>query len=164
MKKTIPTALVLNTTFIYASDIDKLIEYGILISIPFIIIAILYIISQNKFIDSLKINNSKLETNKVWTWTQLIPIWSIVAQIIALIKMTDQYKNFLIEKNITSSEITEYKPLWGWLFIGFIIISAIIPFASILALVFSIMYWVNISNTRKSIQLYLNTLKKESYE
>jgi len=65
MKKTIPTALVLNTTFIYASDIDKLIEYGILISIPFIIIAILYIISQNKLIDSLKINNSKLQKGKL---------------------------------------------------------------------------------------------------
>ena len=147
--------LLLSTTQIYASDIDnQLIGYGLLILIIFGSISILYIISQNKLIDILKIDDAKFKTHKLWTWTQLIPIWSFVAQIVTIVKMSDQYKVFIKEKNIKSTDISEYKPLWGWLFIGFSIFSMIIPFFIIISFLFWIIYWVNINNTRKSIQRY----------
>ena len=154
--------LLLSAIPIYASDIDStIIGYVLLILIPFIIIFILYIISQNKLIDILKTDDVKLKTHKLWTWTQLIPLWSFVAQIVAIVKMTDQYKGFIREKDIKPDEISEYKPLWGWLFIGFSILSMVIPFLAIIAFIFGIIYWINISSTTKSIQHYMNGVDNE---
>ena len=154
------TTLLLSTTQIYASDMDaQLIGYALLILIPCITIFILYIISQNKLIDILKIDNLKFKTHKLWTWTQVVPIWSFIAQIVAIVKMTDQYKVYIRENNIKPDAISEYKPLWGWLFVGFSIFSMIIPFLAIIAFIFWIIYWINISSTTKSIQHYLHNLK-----
>jgi hypothetical protein len=160
--KSVLIALLLSTTYLSASDIDgNIMGYTILILIPFILISILYIISQNKLIDALQTNNIQLRTNKIWTWTQLIPIWSLVAQIVAIVKMTEQYKVFLKEKNIRPNEVKEYKPLWGWLFMGFMIASMLIPFLGIMTLIFWIIYWINIYGARKSIQhLYPSSMEK----
>lgn len=157
------TLLLFSSTQMYASNIDnELIAYFgsyLLIFILYMIILILYIISQNKLIDTLKTDDAQFQTHKFWTWTQLIPIWSLIAQVVAIVKMTAQYEVFIKEKNISPNEISEYKPLWGWLSIGAIVLSMFIflPFLSIVIIGLWIVYWVNISSTSKSIQDYLDT-------
>ncbi len=165
------TILLLSTTQMYASNIDnELITrmyaysygYAFLILILFIIIYILYIISQNKLIDTLKTDDDKFKTHTFWTWTQLIPLWSFVAQVVALVQMTDQYEVFIKENNIKPSEISEYKPIWGWFSIGASVLSSLLPSLFIIAIGLWIVYWVNISSTTKSIQHYLDTSSIEN--
>jgi len=146
------------TTSIFASEIttdEAIILLGFLI-ISFVIILILYINSQNEFIDILKIEDREARTSKFWTWSQLVPIWMIVAQIVTIMKLTKQYQAFIRENSIFYGEIEEYQPVFGWLYIGFALLGFMSKIFAILAIIFFIAYWSNILKTTKSIKRFLN--------
>ncbi len=140
--------------------IAGIIGFGILIWASIAVVMLFFILTQNKLIDILKLKNIENTMSKVWTWTQLIPLWVYVAQVLAIIKISEQYESYINENNIKIYKITEYKPLWGWLFLVFGVVSIFMPLLGIVALVFWILYWVNITAVTKSIRYY-NLNKQE---
>jgi heme/copper-type cytochrome/quinol oxidase subunit 2 len=119
--------------------------------IIYIAIVIFFVKAQNRLIDVLTVNNEHIVTSKVWTWTQLIPLWSYVATGISIVKLTNQFDTFTQEKNIQLDAVNQYKPVWGWLFLGFSVAGALIPLVGLVALVFFIIYWININTVVKAV-------------
>lgn len=152
--------LVLASTSLFASDDGAavfaagLIGFMALIWIAVAVVTVFFILAQNKLIDTAELNDPDLHTGKVWTWTQLIPVWSYAAQAVTIVKLTEQYKRFVDENNIEAYQIAEYKPIWGWLLLGFGAASMVMPFLGVFALVFLILYWMNIYSSTESIKKY----------
>ena len=150
--------LILVSTNLFARDdgsaavLTGLIGFVALIWISVAVVMVFFILTQNKLIDAIALNNHEMNTAKVWTWTQLIPIWTYVAQAVTIVKLTEQYKHFLNENKIEVYNVSEYKPLWGWLGLGFGAISMVAPFFGMVAFVFLILYWINIHNATISIK------------
>jgi len=147
----------ITTTTLFASDdINGAFILIAFIIILFIILIILFINSQNNLIDVLAVEDRSARTSKFWTWSQIVPIWSVIAQIVAIIKITNQYHAFVRENSIFYGEIDEYQPIWGWLYIGFGLASLFFKPFAVIAFIFFIMYWINISRTTKSVMRFLN--------
>jgi heme/copper-type cytochrome/quinol oxidase subunit 2 len=125
---------------------------GFLFLIIYIAIVIFFVKAQNRLIDTLEVNNKYIKTGKVWTWTQLIPLWSYVATGVSIAKITNQFDTYVQEKNIQINPSNQYKPVWGWLFLGFSVAGMIIPLVGFVALAFFIIYWININSVVKSIK------------
>ncbi len=125
---------------------------GLLFLLIYIVIVIFFVKAQNRLIDTLEVENEYIKTGKVWTWTQLIPLWSYVATGVSIAKITNQFDTYVQEKNIQVNPSNQYKPVWGWLFLGFSVAGAVIPLVGFAALAFFIIYWVNINSVVKAIK------------
>lgn len=116
-----------------------------------LIITILFLLSQNAFAKSMITSNPMNNTNGVWIWTQLIPLWNLVAIPVTLLKLNTQFQAFIAEKNLSYTDIKMYSNLWGWIWYGGMIASWFLPILWIIALVGLIGFWVHISNVKNSI-------------
>lgn len=113
-----------------------------------IVVWIFFIISQNKLINALAAENQTMPVSKVWTWTQIIPIWGLVALAVSIVKIGAQHDAYTEKHGALSKP---YKPTLGWAYLISIIVSGIIPFIGIITLIIWIVYWVNIAGATKSI-------------
>ncbi len=129
---------------------------AILFFLVYLAIIILFLLSQSSFAQVMSTSNPMNNTSGVWIWTQLIPIWSLVAIPVTLLKLNTQFQAFVAERNLTFNDIKMYSNVWGWVWYGGSIASFIFPLFGIVALVGLIGFWVHINNVKKSI-LMLNT-------
>ncbi|MDH4944416.1 hypothetical protein [Sulfurimonas sp. C5] len=127
----------------------------ILFFLVYLALIILFLLSQSSFAKVMTTSNPMNNTSGVWIWTQLIPIWSLVAIPVTLLKLNTQFQAFVAERNLTFNDIKMYSNVWGWVWYGSSIASFIFPLFGLVALVGLIGFWVHISNVKKSI-LMLN--------
>lgn len=116
--------------------------------VVWLIVSLLFIMSQNKLIDALAHGSSSMPISKVWTWTQLIPVWSIVALIVSIVKLSAAYKEYVAKHGESSKP---YNPTWGWIMIGSWVISLVFAPVGFVMFIFWIIYWVNIAGAHKAI-------------
>lgn len=116
------------------------------------IITIFFLISQSAFAKAMKVDNELKQTSPVWIWTQLIPIWSLVAIPVTLIKLNEQFNLYINENNLsTEYNLKPYNNTWGWVWYIGSIVSFIFPLAALVSFVGVIGFWIHISNVRKSL-------------
>ena len=124
---------------------------GLLILIAAIVITIFFLVAQSSFVDTIRTSNPQVNTSKAWIWTQLIPIWSLVAIPVTLVKINAQFQAFVQENNYTPEDIQYYTNIWGWIWYGANIVSIFFPIVGIVSFVGIIGFWVHMNNVRKSI-------------
>ena len=118
------------------------------------VITIFFLVAQSSFAKTITTSNQMLNTNPVWIWTQLIPIWSLVALPVTLLKLDAQFKAYIQEHNLTEADIKMYTNLWGWIYYGGTIVSIFIPVGGIVALVGLIGFWIHLNSVKKSIIIH----------
>ena len=107
--------------------------------------------------------SSKIEhnTNSVWIWTQIIPLWSIIAIPVTLIKLNNQFKTYIQENNIQNhSTLKVYNNIWGWVWFGGSVISIIFQPFALIAIIGLIVFWIHINSVRKSLIIINNEESK----
>lgn len=123
----------------------------ILFFLVYLAIVIMFLLSQSSFAKAMTTSNPMNNTSGVWIWTQLIPIWSLVAIPVTLLKLNTQFQAYVAENNLTFNDIKMYSNVWGWIWYGSTIASFIFPLFGLVALIGLIGFWVHISNVKKSI-------------
>ena len=118
--------------------------------VVFIIPIVLFFNSQVKLAKKMRTSDFEMNTGSGWIWTQIIPLWSLVATPVTLTKLNKQFHVYTEENNL--SPLVKYDNLWGWIWYGSTIASAIIPFAGLIALVGFIGYWIHIVKVRKELE------------
>lgn len=127
------------------------------------VITIFFLLAQSSFAKTITTSNPMLNTSPVWIWTQLIPIWSLVAVPVTLLKLDAQFKAYIQEHNLTEADIKMYTNLWGWIWYGGTIVSFFIPLGGIVALVGLIGFWIHLNSVKKSIIIHkLNNTQQSS--
>ncbi len=124
---------------------------AMLILVIGIVITIFFLVAESAFVDTIKTSNPLLNTSKVWIWTQLIPLWNIVATPVTLLKIEKQFAAFVQEHHLTESDIKYYNSVWGWLWFGGNVASIFLPVFGIVGLIGLIGFWVHINSVKKSI-------------
>lgn len=113
---------------------------------------VLFLLTQSAFAKKMKTADESKNTSAVWIWTQLIPVWSLVAIPVTLSKLNSQFQTFLREKGLEGNgSIKHYDKTWGWVWFGGTLASFIFPLAGIVALIGVIGFWVHISNVKNSL-------------
>lgn len=115
------------------------------------IIGIFFLISQSAFAKSMQTSNPLNNTNGVWIWTQLIPIWSLIAIPVTLMKLNAQFKAYMNEHNLQINDVKSYNNTWGWVWFGGIIGSIFFPLLAIVALIGLVGFWFHISSVKNSL-------------
>jgi hypothetical protein len=137
-----------------------------LIPVVWIVVKLFFIRSQNKFIDVLAREGETI--SKVWTWTQLIPLVSMIAELIIIDKFDNNFKNFSDSHQLSGKgRLAYFNPIWGWiqLILSFIWIAWDMDLEimwtiwvgvmnTCLLPVFFIIYWTNISKSTANILAY----------
>lgn len=118
-------------------------------------ITVFFLISQSAFAKAMNVSNELKRTSSVWIWTQLIPIWSLIAIPVTLIKLNEQFNLYVSENNL-STELVSYNNTWGWVWYIGSIVSFFIPLAGLISLVGVIGFWIHISKVRKSLLISRN--------
>ena len=123
--------------------------------IIFFATGILFIMSQQKLSNSLTNANDTHKIHSAWFWTQIIPLWNIVALVVSQVKINDQCKIFMQNHN---SEGVGYSITLLYLYLGLSVVG-MIPIigvlASIASLVVFIVFWVKMSKATKQINAIL---------
>ena len=127
---------------------------GLLIIVASIVITVLFLKAQSSFVDVIETSNPQLNTSKVWIWTQIIPIWALVAIPVTLLKINTQFQAFVQENNLGLNDVTYYSNVWGWVWFGANIASIFVPLAGIISFVGIIGFWIHINSVKKSILAY----------
>lgn len=123
----------------------------------YFLITILFLLSQSSFAKAMKTKNEMKNTSGVWIWTQLIPIWSLIAIPITLIKLNEQFRVFSEENELTNStEIKQYNNTWGWIWFGGSLLAIFVPFFGIVALIGIIGFWIHISGVKNNLLSFKN--------
>jgi hypothetical protein len=90
-------------------------------------------------------------TSGVWIWTQLIPLWALIAIPVTLMKLNSQFQAYINENKLQPHEVKPYNNTWGWVWFGGMIGSLVFPLLGIVALVGLIGFWVHISGVKNSL-------------
>lgn len=117
-----------------------------------ILIWIGFMLSLNRLVNVVRTDNlSQTFINKVWVWTQIIPIWGFIALIVFNIK-ADAAVRALETKFQMPFKTISYPATLGWV----VILGALyswIPIIGTLALfVFMILFWVKVVKTSKQVE------------
>ena len=146
---------------LFAGDTKYMYQFIVVLGmlvVAFILLSIMFLLSQSKFAKTIECSGSI----HIWIWTQIIPIWSLIATPIALIKLDAQYKRYTNEQNISNNpQLVQYKNIWGWVWFGGMILSIGVDFFAIVAIVGFIGYWVHISKVTKSLEAISSDEVKE---
>jgi len=122
-----------------------------------IVIKCLYISSQQKLANALTDSNQTPRISGAWLWTQLIPLWSIVALIVTMVKLTtesqiNQTRNNL-DKPIFSATLC-----YTYLVLGVLsIIPVLGAILGLVSFVIWIVFWVKIVSMRGVVESQVNT-------
>lgn len=124
----------------------------VLIGLLYFGITIMFLVTQSSFAKAIKTTQEHQNTNSIWIWTQLIPIWALIAIPITLIKLNNQFQVFRNENKIdTMNSIKQYSNTWGWVWFGGTVLSIVFQLFAIVALVGFIGFWIHISSVKKSV-------------
>ena len=152
-KKLMLTTLI--STPLLASDSEGVFAA---LGIAFVVFAIMFLItiffllSQSAFAKSMQTSDQSKNTSRVWIWTQLIPIWSLVAIPVTLIKLNEQFRVFISENSLGfDNSIKLYNNVWGWVWFFGTLVSLFIPFAGLISIIGVIGFWIHINGVRKSL-------------
>ena len=118
--------------------------------IVFIFPIVLFFNSQVKLAKKMRTSDLEMNTGSGWIWTQIIPIWSLVAVPVTLMKLDQQFRVYIEENNL--SPVVKYNNLWGWIWYGGTVASIIIPLAGLIALVGFVGFWIHIVKVREGLE------------
>lgn len=71
---------------------DAILGIAAVFYVGMIVVTILFLLAQSKFVKSMNTSNEFNNTSAAWIWTQLIPIWNFVAIPVTLLKINKQYQ------------------------------------------------------------------------
>ena len=128
--------------------------FSFLFMIAMFVLEIFFLLAQHNFAKTIATSNPELNTSPVWIWTQLIPLWSLIAIPVTLIKLNNQYQAFLIEKGLSPIELP-FKIYWGWIWYGGMVLSIFIPIFGIVSLVGLIGFWIHLNDLTKKTRAML---------
>lgn len=155
MKKFFIFGGLLSSLPMMASNSENLLFAGFgliaVVLIVTVVLNILFLMAQSAFAKSMKLANKDKETSSVWIWTQLIPLWNLVAIPITLLKINEQYKTYVLEND--SLQVESYSSTWGWVWYISSILSIFFPILGLVSLVGLIGFWIHVSKVRKSIEV-----------
>jgi hypothetical protein len=125
----------------------------------YLIIKVFFIIAQNKLINNIPVNYKSKQTNMVWLWTQLIPVWGYLAFMITLFKIEEQFQQYKIENALQENKnIINFSTTWGLVYLISLGITmfnnglpAIFSFAIFIVPVAFIIFWLHMNKVRNSI-------------
>lgn len=122
------------------------------IFVVMLVVNILFLMTQSAFAKTMQTSDPSKNTSAVWIWTQLIPVWSLVAIPVTLMKLDGQFQAFLQEKGLEGSGMVKpYDKTWGWVWFGGTLASFIFPIAGIIALIGVTGFWVHIAKVKNSL-------------
>lgn len=138
----------------------------LLILAALLIVYFLFLLNQQKTLEAINPLHRMINPNQVWL--QLIPVFGMIWQFFTVSRIANSIRNQLSETNedsilgFTDSSAVKYNGELPTYSIGIaycvLIVCSIIPliggFASIAALICFIVYWVQLSQFRKKIQLH----------
>lgn len=154
MKKIFVFGGLLSCLPMMASNSENLLFAGFgliaVVLIVTVVLNILFLMAQSAFAKSMKLANKDKETSSVWIWTQLIPLWNLVAIPITLLKINEQYKTYVLEND--SLQVESYSSTWGWVWYISSILSIFFPILGLVSLVGLIGFWIHVSKVKKSIE------------
>ena len=120
----------------------------------YLVVTILFLISQNSFAKEMKVKQKSLNIKSAWIWTQVIPIWSLVAIPVTLIRLNKQFIRYVEENNLqTDSSLKFYTSTWGWIWFGGSIVSIVFQPFIIVSIIGLIGFWMHINSVKKSLVL-----------
>ncbi|WP_418184921.1 hypothetical protein ACNSOS_08255 [Aliarcobacter vitoriensis] len=125
--------------------------FVLFIALCIFIVIIFYLLSLDKLAKLIRDeNNSITIIHRAWVWTQLIPIWSVVAIIVYHIKILEATK--VLELNLSLPKNTiKYPEIIGWVFALAFLYSWIPVIGAIVGCSVWIIYWIRIILTSKQI-------------
>lgn len=159
MKKSLLKVLLLSifSTPLFASEgggIMAVLGMVVIVGIVMLLVTIFFLLSQSSFAKAMKTQNETKNTSAIWIWTQLIPIWSLVAIPVTLIKLNEQFNLYISENNLESNtSIKTYNNTWGWVWFIGSVISLFLPIAGLISLVGVIGFWIHINGVKKSLEI-----------
>jgi hypothetical protein len=126
----------------------------VLIGLAALIVQILFILSVNKTIRAVRTEHSG--ASEVMAWLMIIPLIGWICAIITVVKLAEDYKLYVREHQLTVLYGRDGGQMKG--LIAFIAsICGIIPviglIAGLVGLVFYILYWIELGDLRKSIEI-----------
>ena len=133
---------------------DGLILFGgvlIITHLVFFVIEFFFLLSQSAMANAMQTSDPNNNTSGVWRWTQLIPIWTLIATPVVLVKLSNQFSVYVRENDLNLQDVKPYSSTWGWVWYAGTIGSAFYDAISIVALVGFIVYWVHIYNVKNSL-------------
>lgn len=105
---------------------------GLIFLALLIFIAVRYIISQQSLSNAYSDANQTDKISGAWFWTQLIPLWGMVAIIVCVTKISEQAKTFSQNTGVK----TAYNPTLFYCYFGISFLS-IIPLIGLVAILAS---------------------------
>lgn len=111
-------------------------------SIIYFIVAIFYLLSLAKAAKSIRTNNPVTYVSRVWVWTQLIPLWNLVAFIMYNAKMSAAVAVYNNENNTS----IVYPVCLGWAILFSFLYAWVPVLGWIAAVVVFIMFWSKVAN------------------
>ncbi|QIW10665.1 hypothetical protein [Francisella sp. LA112445] len=116
----------------------------------YIFISVRYIMSQQSLSNAYSDANQTDKISGAWFWTQLIPLWNMVAIIVCVTKISEQAKTFSQNTGIKAT----YNPTLFYCYFGISFLS-MIPLIGLVAILASfilwIIFWVNLSSSKKQV-------------
>ena len=137
---------------------ETLLVIMLVLLLLFLVAGVMFIVSQQKLATNLTTANGEQKIHGIWFWTQLIPLWNIVALIVTQVKINEQYKIFM--HNHSSQSVGYSITLFYW-YLGLSLVG-LVPivgvFASLASMIVFIMFWVKMSKATKQINAILDVL------
>jgi heme/copper-type cytochrome/quinol oxidase subunit 2 len=126
--------------------------------VVFFAVGVLFIMSQKKLSNSLTNANDTPKIHGAWFWTQLIPLWNIIALVVSQVKVNGQYKIFMQNHSSESVGYSINLLYWylGLSFVGMIPIIGVL--ASLASMVVFLIFWSKMSKATKQINAILESL------
>lgn len=139
-------------------EITELAEIFELVPLPLIIaivaisfsIVALFLRTLDKATLSIRTDNPATFVHRAWVWTQLIPVWQVIAIIFFHVKMNAAAKIYAQE---TEQPVPAYPTVAGWFFaLGFLY--SWIPGVGLVYVVAFIVFWVQASGFHRGISAF----------
>ncbi len=141
---------------IVSQDVSVIVLIALII--VFFAVGVLFIISQQKLANSLTNANDTPKIHSAWFWTQLIPLWNIIALLVSQVKVNEQYKIFIQNHSSESVGYSINMLYWclGLSLVGIIPIIGVL--SSLASMVVFVIFWSKMSKATKQINAILEVL------
>lgn len=119
-------------------------------SIVYFVVALFYLASLAKATKSIRSNNPVTYVSRAWAWTQLIPLWNIVAIVVYNAKMSTAVAVYNSDNNSSLA----YPSGLGWALVFSFLYVWVPVFGWIAAIVVLIMFWIKVANVSAEAMLH----------
>ena len=152
---TMEIATIISNRFSYINGLtfETIIYIISALSIIFLIVSFivsaLFIMAQQRLVRNFSRVNKIPQINNIWLWSQLIPIWSYIALVIAANKLNDQNDIYIRSNNKKKGP---FKVNYIYWYVSLVVLT-LIPILSIIAglanFIIFILVWANINKASK---------------